>query len=199
MLHFAEAAAEAHRFHAILASLGAQNGGGMPIRGCGQMVKNHPSREKKPSFGAFANFLGINTPVVADLRLPRGYQQGCRIPEKLTVGSNKPAGVGSTPLCDPCALPWPVSVSALGVVLPPERQSELPRPQLTHLDTQGLMRDGNWHAGGRATCLDGLCLRGQTLISAWIPFKKDLTFSGSKNFLWLLRLMGYIFLPELGK
>ena len=36
------------------------------------MVKNHPSREKKPSFGAFANFLGINTPVVADLRLPRG-------------------------------------------------------------------------------------------------------------------------------
>lgn len=33
------------------------------------MVKNRPSREKKPRFGAFANFLGINAPVVADLRL----------------------------------------------------------------------------------------------------------------------------------
>lgn len=158
MLHFAEAAAGAHRFHAILASLGAQNGGDVPTGGCGQMVKNHLAGEKKPSFGAFANFLDITTLAVADLRLPKGYLQGCRIPEKLTVGSNKPAGVGSTPLCDSCALPWPVSAQTLGVVLPPERQSELPRPQLTHLDTQGLMRDGNWHPGSRATCLDGLCL-----------------------------------------
>lgn len=54
--------------------LGLRIGGDVPIKGCGQMVKNHPSREKKPRFGAFANFLGINAPVVADLRLPSGYR-----------------------------------------------------------------------------------------------------------------------------
>lgn len=51
LLHFAEAAAEAHRFHAILAFLGAQNRD-VPNKGCGQMVKNRPSRRKSPA-GAF--------------------------------------------------------------------------------------------------------------------------------------------------
>lgn len=68
---FAEAAAKAHRFHAILSSLGAQNRGDVPIGGCGQMVNNHLPREKKPSFGAFANFLGL----IPLLWLISGYQR----------------------------------------------------------------------------------------------------------------------------
>ena len=71
MLHFAEAAAKAHRFHGILASLGALNRGDVPIGGCGQMVKNHLPREKKPSFGAFANVLGL----IPLLWLISGYQR----------------------------------------------------------------------------------------------------------------------------
>lgn len=126
-----------------------------------------------------------------------------RIPGHLTFGSSKPAGASSNISLHATSCPpptsfmqrlreFPISADKRGKVTCPGHSWPTWR-------LRNGVRDRNWHLGSQATSLCRLCLGGQNLISAWIPFRRDFTFSNSKIFLWLVRPMCHNLLPELEK